>query len=169
MLYTTLGNSTSSISWIKNEHLHLTLKYLGYTTEPVIDKIKVKISQIASTIDPFKLIIDKTGCFPIKERPRVLWLGIKGNKTTLNDLFLRVNKAMNKIGFSEAESKFVPHITIARIKYPQKNTPDISTFLKSSYDPIDFTVDRVQFLSSELLHTETIYTLLGSYPLGEKL
>ncbi len=169
MLYSTLEESPSSIKWVKNEQLHLTLKYLGYTTEPLLDEIRAKISQIASAIDPFKLIIDKTGCFPNKERPRVLWLGIEGNKASLNELLFRIDKEMNKIGFPLQESEFIPHITIARIKYPQKHTPDITIFLKSLYDPIDFTVDRVQFLSSELLPSGTFYTLLGSYPLGEKL
>ena len=76
---------------------------------------------------------------------------------------------MENIGFPLNDDEYFPHVTMARIKYPQKFTPDISTFLNSSYDPIDFKVDRVQFLSSELLPTGTLYTLLGSFPLGEIL
>ena len=169
MLYSTLENSPSNISWVKNEQLHLTLKFLGHTPEASFDNIKSEISKIASTINPFKLVVDKTGCFPKKERPRVLWLGINGNTTALNDLFLRIDKKMDKIGFPCLDKEFFPHITLARVKYPQKHTPDISMFLKSSYDPIDFTADRVQFLSSELLPSGTFYTLLGSFPLGESL
>ena len=169
MLYSTLENSPSNISWVKNEQLHLTLKFLGHTPEASFDNIKSEISKITSTINPFKLVIDKTGCFPKKERPRVLWLGINGNTTALNDLFLRIDKKMDKIGFPCSDKEFFPHITLARVKYPQKHTPDISTFLKSSYDPIDFTADRVQFLSSELLPSGTFYTSLGSFPLGESL
>ena len=169
MLYSTLENSPANISWVKNEQLHLTLKFLGHTPETMIENIKSEISKISSTIKPFKLLINKTGCFPKRERPRVLWLGIRGNTTALNDLFLRVDKEMKKIGFPSLDKEFIPHITLARVKYPQKYTPDISTFLKSSYDPIDFTADRVQFLTSELLPSGTFYTLLGSFPLGESL
>ena len=75
----------------------------------------------------------------------------------------------DNIGFPCLDKEFFPHITLARVKYPQKHTPDISMFLKSSYDPIDFTADRVQFLSSELLPSGTFYTLLGSFPFGESL
>ena len=57
-----------------------------------------------------------------------------------------------------------PHITLARIKYPQKYTPNIDLFLKSSYDPIDLSLDRVQFFASELLPSGTIYTLLKTFP-----
>ena len=169
MLYSTLENSPANISWVKNEQLHLTLKFLGHTPETIIENIKSEIPKISSTVKPFKLLIDKTGCFPKRERPRVLWLGVRGNISALNDLFLRIDKKMNKIGFPCLDKEFIPHITLARVKYPQKHTPDISTFLKSSYDPIDFTADRVQFLTSELLPSGTFYTLLGSFPLGESL
>ena len=87
----------------------------------------------------------------------------------LKKIEIIIAKEMDKIGFPCLDKEFFPHITLARVKYPQKHTPDISMFLKSSYDPIDFPADRVQFLSSELLPSGTFYTLLGSFPLGESL
>ena len=169
MLYSTLEKSPANINWVKNEQLHLTIKFLGHTPELLFDEIKDGLCNIASSIRPFDLIIDKTGCFPVPERPRVLWLGIDGNIETLSNLFTNVENKMEELGFSSQDQDYFPHVTLARVKYPQKYTPDVSTFLNSSYDPIDFKADRVQFLSSELLPTGTVYTLLGSFPLGEKL
>ena len=169
MLYSTLEGSPSKINWVKNEQLHLTIKFLGNTPESLFDGIKTEILQAVSNLSPFDLIIDNTGCFPVPERPRVLWLGISGNIVPLKNLFMTIEKKMESMGFPPEGQEYFPHITLARVKYPQKFTPDISTFLKSSYDPIDFTVDRVQFLSSELLPSGTLYTLLGSFPLGETL
>ena len=169
MLYSTLENSPSKINWVKNEQLHLTIKFLGHTPESLFNEIKDSLCNIVSSITPFDLIIDKTGCFPVPERPRVLWLGIDGNIKTLTNLFVKIENKMDQLGFSREEQDYFPHITLARVKYPQKYTPDVSIFLNSTYDPIDFKVDRVQFLSSELLPTGTVYTLLGSFPLGEKL
>ena len=124
---------------------------------------------VASTFRPFEIIIESTGCFPIKERPRVLWMGVNGNLDPLYDLFTKIESALDLLGFPKEQQGYTPHITLARIKYPQKWTPDISTFLKSSYDPIDFTIDRVQYFSSELLPSGTVHTLLKSFPLGETL
>lgn len=169
MLYSTLENSPSKINWVKNEQLHLTIKFLGHTPESLFNEIKDRLCNIVSSITPFDLIIDKTGCFPVPERPRVLWLGIDGNIKTLTNLFVKIENKMDQLGFSREEQDYFPHVTLARVKYPQKYTPDVSIFLNSTYDPIDFKVDRVQFLSSELLPTGTVYTLLGSFPLGEKL
>ena len=169
MLYSTLEESPAKINWVKNIQLHLTIKFLSHTPESVIEKIIDRVESITSESKPFDIFIESTGCFPVKERPRVLWMGVNGNLDPLNDLFIKVEDALDILGFPKEQHDYKPHITLARIKYPQKWTPDISTFLKSSYDPIDFPIDRVQFFSSELLPSGTVHTLLKSFPLGESI
>ena len=169
MLYSTLEESPAKINWVKNIQLHLTIKFLSHTPESVIEKIIDRVESITSESKPFDIFIESTGCFPVKERPRVLWMGVNGNLDPLYDLFIHVEDALDLLGFPKEQQDYKPHITLARIKYPQKWTPDISTFLKSSYDPIDFPIDRVQFFSSELLPSGTVHTLLKSFPLGESI
>ena len=169
MLYTTLEHSEGSINWVKNINLHLTIKYLGDTPESSVETIIEHLSKTTCTVKPFNLKIRDTGCFPIPDRPRVLWLGIGGETDPLHDLVKKIETCLEDVGYLKKETAYSPHITLARIKYPQKNTPDISPFLKSSYDPIDFPIDRVQFYSSELLQTGAVYTMLKSFPLGESL
>ena len=169
MLYSTLEESPAKINWVKNVQLHLTIKFLSHTPESIIEKIINEVGSVTSTLRPFEIIIESTGCFPIKERPRVLWMGVNGNLDPLYDLFTKIDSALDLLGFPKEKQGYTPHITLARIKYPQKWTPNISTFLKSSYDPIDFPIDRVQYFSSELLPSGTVHTLLKSFPLGEIL
>ena len=169
MLYSTLEQSPAKINWVKDEQLHITIKFIGHTPENLFDEIKSLIIKVVASIKPFKITINNTGCFPVPERPRILWLGVDGDLQSMKNLYINIEKEMETIGFPLNDEEYFPHVTLARIKYPQKFTPDISTFLNSSYDPIDFKVDRVQFLSSELLPTGTLYTLLGSFPLGEIL
>ena len=169
MLYSTLEESPAKINWVKNVQLHLTIKFLSHTPESIIEKIINEVGSVTSTLRPFEIIIESTGCFPIKERPRVLWMGVNGNLDPLYDLFTKIDSALDLLGFPKEQQGYTPHITLARIKYPQKCTPDISTFLKSSYDPIDFPIDRVQFFSSELLPSGTVHTLLKSFPFGESI
>ena len=169
MLYSILEDSPSKINWVTNMQLHLTIKFLGHTPESIINKIIEDIEKITSVFNPFKMTIESTGCFPVPERPRTLWMGINGNIDPLNDLFVKIENSLELLGFPKEQQEYIPHITLARIKYPQKWTPDVSNFLKSSYDPIDFPVDRVQFFSSELLPSGTVHTLLKSFPLGETL
>ena len=167
MLYSTLEGSPAKINWVKNIQLHLTLKFLGYTPELSNSEVIDHIETITRDVKPFNLIIEETGCFPIPERPRVLWMGVTGDLKPLLNLVSRIERSLDGLGFPKERQVYSPHITLARVKYPQKWTPDVGLFLKSSYDPIDFPVDRVQFFSSELLPTGAVYTLLKSFPLGE--
>lgn len=169
MLYSTLEGVDGTINWVKNTHLHLTLKFLGHTPESSIDEISNLITNITSKTKPFDLFIHETGCFPKESRPRVLWLGVGGELSPIKELVKSIETSLDTIGFPKEEKSYSPHITLARIKYPQKVTPDVLPFLNSSYDAIDFPVDHVQFISSELHPSGAIYTLLNSFPLGETI
>ncbi len=76
MLYSTLEGSPAQINWVKNDNLHLTLKFIGYTNESCIPKIIDTLKEITINYNPFQLVINNTGCFPKKERPRTLFLGV---------------------------------------------------------------------------------------------
>tara|TARA_A100001011_G_scaffold305679_1_gene320347 strand:- start:116 stop:694 length:579 start_codon:yes stop_codon:yes gene_type:complete len=169
MLYSTLEGSPAQINWVKNDNLHLTLKFIGFTTESYIPKIIDTLKGITINYKPFHLVVNKTGCFPKKERPRTLYLRVEGHLNILNELVQNIDNELEKLDIPKDLNDFIPHITLARIKYPQTHTPNIDLFLKSSYDPIDLSLDRVQFFSSELLPSGAIYTLLKTFPLGEPI
>ena len=168
MLYSTLDNVDSEISWVKNAQLHLTLKFLGHTPESTIEDVIKIVNGITPSLKPFDLTIKNTGCFPIETRPRVLWMGVDGDLNPLTKLTDSIETKLDSLGFPKSSQAFSPHITLARIKYPQKHTPNVESFLNSSYDPINLHVDRIHYFSSELLPTGAVYTLLKSFPLGEK-
>ena len=169
MLYSTLENVDGDINWVKNAQLHLTMKFLGHTPESAINDVIDHIEKITPNMNPFDLKIEETGCFPVPTRPRILWLGLKGNLDLLKSMVESIENVLEPLGFPKESRDILPHITLARIKYPQKHTPNVDPFLKSSYDPIDFPVDRMQFFSSELLPFGAVHTILKTFPLGESL
>ena len=169
MLYSTLEESKLTINWVRNSNLHLNVKFIGQTPETSIGKIIECLSKITSSIKPFSVEVSGTGCFPISTRPKTLWLGISGNFKPLTAMVNEIEDKLFKIGFSKEKKEYIPHISVARISYPQKVNPDINIFLRSSYDVIDLEIDRVQFFSSELLPNGAIYSLLKTFPLGEKI
>ena len=169
MLYSTLENVDGDINWVKNAQLHLTMKFLGHTPESAIIDVIDQVEKITPNMNPFDLKIEETGCFPVPTRPRILWLGLKGNLDLLKSMVESIENVLEPLGFPKESRDILPHITLARIKYPQKHTPNVNPFLKSSYDPIDFPVDRMQFFSSELLPSGAVHTILKTFPLGESL
>ena len=56
MLFSTLQYSSSKINWVKNENLHLTLKFIGYTRESHIPKIINMVNNVTSSYNPFHLM-----------------------------------------------------------------------------------------------------------------
>ena len=167
MLFSTIDEK-STVNWVKNANLHVTLKFLDYTKESEFPKILGDIKRISARTNPFNLVVNGTGCFPSKNRAKVLWLGLEGNMKPLKSLFSNFENLFESYGFPKDTFDFKPHVTIARIKYPQKVEPNLNTFLNSNFDPIEFPVNRVQFLTSELLPSGVVYTLIKSFPLGEE-
>ena len=168
-LKNTIEKKTGKVRWVKRDQLHLTLKFVGDTPEESIDDVRGVMQKVANQMTPFKIFIQGVGCFPKIERPRVMWVGLDGEIDTLNQLVTAVHDGLDPLGFPRAEKEFHPHITMARAKYPQKKTPDISSFLNTTYDPIPFRIEKIQFISSELFPNGPVYTILGTHFFGNNL
>ena len=165
-LKVTISEKIGKIRWLHKDQIHLTIKFLGDTTEDSINDVRHVMQKVADEFKPFNISIQKTGCFPKIERPRVMWIGVSGELDKLYQLVEKIQKKLNPLGFPKDEKKYHPHITIARAKYPQKKTPDISTFLNTSFDPIPFPIKKVQFISSELFPNGPVYTILSTHFFG---
>ena len=168
-LKNTIEKKTGKVRWVKRDQLHLTLKFVGDTPEESIDDVRGVMQKVANQMTPFKIFIQGVGCFPKIERPRVMWVGLDGPIDKLNQLVTAVHDGLHPLGFPREEKEFHPHITMARAKYPQKKTPDISSFLNTTYDPIPFRIEKIQFISSELFPNGPVYTILGTHFFGNNL
>lgn len=166
MLQTTVINKKDNVKWVNPGNIHLTLKFLGHTPPDAINEVKNVLDGVVEKYSTINLEVDGTGCFPSKDRPRVLWLGIDEQITQLQEFVGEINKSLGKIGFPIEEKEFIPHITLARVKYPPKDTPDITDYLNTHYAPIRFNISRIRFMSSELFPNGPIYSILGTHFLG---
>ena len=63
-------------SWLREDNLHLTLKFLGNVPVAGIPKVSDAVERATKTIAPFELILLGCGSFPPHGRPSVLWLGV---------------------------------------------------------------------------------------------
>ena len=171
MVMTTVTFKGKNLKWVRTGQLHLTLKFIGYTPPDSIEEINSTLDNIVKRHDPINLSVNGTGCFPVPERPRVLWLGIKDETDRMENLVMDINTSLDKLGFPIEEKEFTPHITIGRVIYPPKNTPDLNLFLKTKFNPVTMSIARIRFISSELFPNGSIYSILGTHfltPKGEK-
>ncbi len=171
MLKTTVDFKGKNLKWVKSGQIHLTLKFIGFTPPDAVDEMNGILGEVVKRHGWMNLSVTGTGCFPVPTRPRILWLGLDGAINKLKFFVSDINVSLEKLGFPIEEKEFIPHITIGRVSYPPKFTPDISTFLRSKFESVSMSVTRIRFMCSELFPNGPIYSILGTHFLttqGEK-
>lgn len=111
---TSLGDaSRSSLRWIRPEHTHLTLAFLGEITEPQVPQIVAAVSpQIP--VPPFTAVFDSLGVFPPRGAPRVLWAGVGAGARELIELQREVADRLERTGVRLERRPYQPHLTLGR-------------------------------------------------------
>ena len=96
--------------FVKKEHIHLTLEFLGEVSH---DKVESIISAMELINPPgFNLSLSGLGYFRRKDGD-IYWLGIKENKNLMVMQSMLHNILLKK-GFLLQKREFRPHITIGR-------------------------------------------------------
>ena len=104
------------ISWVKPQHIHLTLKFIGNTPNEDIPKIIESVGEMLRNHKKFTMDFNRTGIFGSRYAPRVLWLGMQNTPQELYELEEDTLSAFDKLGYLRDRQNFVPHITLGRIK-----------------------------------------------------
>ena len=168
MLQSTIDSKGVEIKWVRDGNMHLTLKFIGHTPDASVEDINKTLQCVTEDFSSISLSIVGSGCFPRPERARTLWVGITGEKDKLNDFVDAINISLEPFGFPIQERKFIPHVTLARIKYPQKYTPDVTQFLNTTFAELPMKISRINLMSSQLFSKGAVYTILGTHFLVSK-
>lgn len=151
----------------KTEKLHLTLKFLGESSESEIKSLMNAIEITSNNFLPFSLSFEKTGVFPSSKRPRILWRGIGEGTKNLLELHQKLEEEYEDFGLRRSVQTFKPHLTAARIREPEKSAALAAAHLAQNFEPIGFEVSEICVFQSILQPTGSIYTKLKSFRLTE--
>jgi len=108
--------SSFPLAFAKKEHLHLTLVFLGEVQEEKITEVVQVVESATKKTPPFDLEFSSLGAFPNLKLPKVVWVGLGGSLEILSNLEEKLKATLAQEGFLLEEEKFVPHITLGRIK-----------------------------------------------------
>jgi 2'-5' RNA ligase len=111
------------VRWVNPWNIHLTLRFLGEIDHARIQALEAAVTQAASQLGPFELVVGSLGFFGDQASPRVIWLGLE-NPTQLVRLAEGVEKEVVEAGFGRTDKPFKPHLTLARVKKRLASSPN---------------------------------------------
>jgi 2'-5' RNA ligase len=155
------------VRWVAPDNFHVTVKFLGAVDEArlpaVIDALHAAVPHHAR----FAIDVGGLGAFPSATRARVLWAGVVAGDGPLAALAATVDTALASLGFPREARAFSPHITVGRVREPQR-APALATLLSASQTrPFGrVAVDAVTLMRSDLSPRGARYTPLARVPLS---
>jgi 2'-5' RNA ligase len=148
------------VRWDKPEKLHITLKFLGDIEVEKISEIVEVVEKVAKRFSKFKLKITESGIFPTVKKPRILWFGLFDEKGSLKKINDGLESELERIGFAKDKRNFKPHLTIVRLREPQKSGELVKKHLENKFEPVEFEVSEIVIYESKLQSTGSIYILV---------
>jgi 2'-5' RNA ligase len=109
-----LANTGADLKLVKPQNIHLTIRFLGNISPPMVDVIHEEMKQVS--FSPFDIELRGLGAFPRLNRPRVVWAGIKKGADELVDIIEQLEPRLRGLGFRPDAKGFSPHLTIARVR-----------------------------------------------------
>ncbi len=154
------------VRWVKPEGIHLTLKFFGDISEADIAAISGVAERNARTAAPLHFEVKNLGVFPSVKRPRVVWIGLAGDTSSLLDLQNKLEQGFYGCGFPKEERPFRPHLTMGRIKTPKASGDPEKFIQRDDCDAGNFTAFGLSLIKSDLTPQGAVYTKLAWFPLG---
>jgi len=160
------------LRWSSAGKHHITLRFLGETTDGQRQCVGETLVHVAAQFSPFVLMLGGLGAFPAWPRLRVLWVGVAGDMQSLQRVQGKIETGVQGCGFSAERQRFHPHVTLAR---SNQNADDrtitqagallaAQTELAQSLG--QWQVSELVLVRSDLRPEGSVYTPLERFPLA---
>ena len=149
--------------WTTKENLHLTLAFLGNTSDQALEKVCGAIKQIGERHNPFSIEFTKIVYEPSKQAPKMIWA--LGDSPKL----LALQKDVAQTLHAEQEQNFTPHLTLARLRafelqrMEPEEIPDINEEISFS-----FKVTSIEVMESKPRRSGAEYSIVQSVLLAPR-
>jgi 2'-5' RNA ligase len=153
------------VAWVHPEHLHFTLKFLGEVSNGASTALQKTVGVAVQVRKRFTIILRGMGAFPNFRRPRVVWIGVKDDRS-LTTLARSVEEACVSLGFQPEVRPFGAHLTVGRVKR-ELNVLALQCLERAGFgmhNEYVLDVQSVDLMQSELRVGGPSYTMLASLP-----
>lgn len=157
-----LGGGIPGARWLPAENFHVTLRFIGEVDED--DAADLHEALAAVRAPAFDLEVAGFGAFQNGHRTHSLWAGVERTPPLMH-LHEKVDRALVRAGLPPERRKYMPHITIAKLKgAPVHKVQDfIAHNNLFRHGPVP--VEHFTLFSSTLGRSGATYTAEAEYPL----
>jgi len=152
---------SEAIRFVPEDNLHLTLHFIGDTPETVLPGLVEKLQSVAQRNKSFTLNFQETAPGPQLRSPRLIWTRFHEHPVFAG---LATDLAHTLEAAPGAHGKFIPHITIARLRkdLPKpKNLPILQDKIISDLD-----VPHFALWNSQLQSPHPVYSIVQEFSLA---
>lgn len=152
--------SGERISWVEPERYHVTIRFLGDTSQVAINTIRSGMRERLELPPGARPGLGSAGSFGPMKKPGVIWIGFI-DSTFFHLLKKEVDKVLNICGIPATGQTFRAHLTLGRIRR-LKDRNGYYQIMDSMKDRFSGEVpaDRLVFYKSELTSLGPLYTPL---------
>ena len=146
-----LARSDARLSFVRQEQMHITLKFIGEIDPSAVEKVRTALSGIA--FSPFSMTVQGVGGNDPR-RPRVIWANAEDGGESAR-MHAVIDRALAPLGI-KPEARFTTHATIARVRrFETSLLPLIEKVSETSFGT--FTVSSCSLKKSTLTPKGPIY------------
>lgn len=143
-----LASRRDRVNWVRPEHLHLTLRFLGDTEEERISHLDAALEELAARQRAPRLVLGEPGFFGPPSSPRVLWVGVRGELDKVKTLVHQMERALKALGFPAADHAFKAHLSLGRVKRCREDLA--VAHLRHPPLPLEARLERMELVESHL-------------------
>ncbi|MCW7543792.1 RNA 2',3'-cyclic phosphodiesterase [Aurantimonas litoralis] len=157
-----LRGGLPSARWIDAENYHLTLRFIGDVESRLADEIVAQLDRIDCS--GFTLSLKGVAAFGSK-KPHSLYAGVEA-PVELAELQAEIDRICRRVGLPADPRKFVPHVTIARLRQPK--VEEVARYLagRGNFSTLPFKVSRFGLFSAKDSVGGGPYILEEAFPLA---
>jgi 2'-5' RNA ligase len=158
-----LDITSAKMKLVERENIHFTWRFFGETQISRLESIHQELSQLK--FEPIPIEVTGVGAFPNIRKPRVIWVGVTHNVEQLRELKTNTDTLLNNLGYKIEKKKFIPHATIARVRFI-KDRKSLAENLESlSEESVgNMTVTNIRMTKSTLTSSGAIYETIWEIP-----
>lgn len=157
-----LAGGVPGARWMAPEAMHVTLRFIGEVPDGELPDVIAALAGVH--VPAFALTLAGVGHFGKARKARALWAGVAPNPA-LDRLHAAVVAALDRAGMAPAARKFVPHVTLARLKNAPAGRIGVFVAAHNLLRVGPFPVDDFSLFSSYLSHDGARHRVEATFPL----